>query len=360
MLEFLNQVFSHINKDSHKSYKKMKVISDNGINDRELTLIEEIKLIKQLDKRFSKQFGKFPSISDLKQFENNEICFIFNKLGIYPSNQYPSLNQHIELVQNIHKNAYSETSLKDFFIFLKNHHISLIDEFKEEIDKNEKNIPFIKLYILATLFSHLDVIINKQWKSVHPICLNELFRYRLNPLTSEIKDNKVIFHNQKSKFLLPSRQFLKLLVLWQNYDNGKNLFPINSRGLKLKELHNDSPYKSYVSELLKDINDTNELVPIYFDDIDRLITGFDSKNEKYNKVASAFSNNFQFHLLGVWLIYIFQNVLGQAYKLNNQIPVTPFWLELWESFLPTYDLDTKADHLIQWPADFFNLTKSIN
>mgnify|MGYP003606137382 CR=1 FL=1 len=206
MLEFLNQVISHINKDFHKSYKKMKVISDNGINDRDLTLIEEIKFIKQLDKRFSNQIGKLPSISDLRQIDNNELYFLFNKLGIYPSDQYPLLNQHIDLAQNIHKNTYSETSLKDFFIFLENHHISPIDEFKEELDKTEKNIPLIKFYILATLFTHLDIIINKQWENVQPICLNELFRYRLNPLTSEIKDNTVIFHNQKSKFLLCTRQ----------------------------------------------------------------------------------------------------------------------------------------------------------
>ena len=185
-------------------------------------------------------------------------------------------------------------------------------------------------------------------------------RYRLNPLTSEIKENKVNFYNQKSRFLLPSRQFLKFLSLWQNFDKRKNQFPLKARGIKFIDFHKDSPYKSYLSELLKDINDTSELIPIYFEDIDKLLTGFDQQNIKYDEIASQLADKFQFHLLGVWLIYIFQNHIGQANKLDKKIPISTFWLDLWESFLPHYNLNAKADHLIKWPADFFNLTKALD
>lgn len=360
MLEFMNQIVSHINKDLRQSYEKMNVIAKNGINHRDLTFLEEVKFINMINKRFSNKIGHFPTISDLRLLEGREIISFFKNLEIYSDNGYPLLNQHIEYIQEIHTFAYSEKSISCFIQFLQKNQIAHIDEFTSEVISAKKNISFIKFYILATLFAHIDAIINEQCKKFQPICLNELFRYRLNPLTSEIKDNKVIFHNQKSKFLLPSRQFLKFLSLWQNFDPHKQQFPLKARGITFKEFHKNSPYKSYLSELIKDINDTSELIPIYFEDINKLLTGFDHQNINYDKFASQLTDSFNFHLLSVWLIYIFQNYMGQVYKFNNTIPVFTFWLDLWESFLPHYDLKVKADHLIKWPADFYHLTNPID
>lgn len=359
MLDFLNNLNSYVSRDFLKISKKMKELADNGINDRELTHLEEIKFIRKLNKSFFKKLGPLPEIAKLKSIEK-EILYTFNKLEFYPSNDYPLLNQHLEYIQDIHQSAYSHQSLNNFIIFCEKNQISNIKEFKEEAFLNTRNIPFIKFYILATLFSHIDVIINKQCEYVQPICLNELFRYRLNPLTTEIKENKVIFHNKKSRFLLPSRQFLKFLSFWQNYDANNKKFPPKARGLNIKELPKDSPYKSRMTELLRDIENTSELIPIFYEDVSILITGYSPKNTRFDEAASIFSNNFQFHILGAWLIYIFQNILGHLAKLNNEIPVNTLWLDLWDSFLPLYNLEKNADHLIKWPADFMELTKPID
>lgn len=322
-----------------------------GINDRELTRIEEIKLLEKLKKIFPAKLGNFPEISQLNTIDK-EILYIFNKFEIYPSDQHLLLNKHLELIQDIHETAYSMDALEKFTNFLEINNLPHLNEFKNAQIDESKNIQFIKFFILATLFSHLDVVINKQCNHVQSICLNELFRYRLNPLTSEIKENFVIFNNKKSKFLLPTRQFIKYLALWQNFDSNKQRFPTKARGIKLTPLDKNSPYFSKMSELLKGIENTSDLLPIYYEDVPTLLTGYNPKNIHFDDAASEISDNFQFHLLGVWLIYIFQNVLGQSSKINNTLQVTTLWLDLWESFLPLYDLDKNADHLIKWPADF--------
>ena len=359
MLQFLNNLNSHIRRDFFKFFKKMNKMADNGINDRELTLIEELKLLEKMKKIFPAKLVNFPELSQLKTIDK-EILYIFNKLEIYQNDQYPLLNKHLELIQEIHETAYSMSALEKFTQFCEENKISYVDEFKNEMLNGAKNIRFIKFFILATLFTHLDVVINKQLQHIQPICLNELFRYRLNPLTTEINASQVIFNNNKSKFLRPTRQFIKYLALWQNFDQNTQTFPSKARGIKLKPIPNDSPYISKIRELLRDIENTKELLPIYYEDVPLLLTGYNLRNIHFDDAASKISDNFQFHLLSAWLIYIFQNILGQSAKINNELQVTTLWLDLWESFLPLYNLDQSTDHLIKWPADFIDLTKPIN
>lgn len=359
MIQFLNSINSHISRDFFKVFEKMNKMADQGINDRELTRIEEIKFLEKLKKIFPAKLGNFPELSELNSIDK-EILYLFNKLEIYPSDQHLLLNKHLELIQEIHETAYSTKSLELFAEFCEKNKILYVTEFKSEMLNGAKNIRFIKFFILATLFSHLDVVINKQLQHIQPICLNELFRYRLNPLTSEIKENLVVFKNKKSKFVLPTRQFIKYLALWQNFDQSTQTFPSKARGIKLRPIPDNSPYISKIRELLRDIENTKELLPIYYEDVPVLLTGYNLKNSHFDDAASEISDNFQFHLLGVWLIYIFQNYLGQSAKNYNELPVTTLWLDLWESFHPLYDLDKNADHLIKWPADFIDSTKSID
>lgn len=359
MLEFLNNLNSYLSRDFFKVSQKMKELADKGINDRDLTLLEELKFIKKLQKIYSTKLGNFPDHIELQTIDQ-EILYIFNKLELYPSNEYSLLNEHIELIQHIHETAYSIEALKKFTEFCEINNIPYLDEFKNTQINKSKNIQFIKFFILATLFTHIDVVINKQLKHIQPICLNELFRYRLNPLTTEIQSNKVIFHNKKSKFLLPTRQFLKFLSLWQNFESTIQKFPLKTRGLKLKPMNKSSPYFSKINELLRNIENTSDLLPIYYEDVPILLTGYSPQNIRFEEAASEISDNFQFHILSIWLIYIFQNSLGSAYKNNKEIPVTTLWLDLWDGFLSLYDLNKNADHLIKWPTDFMSLTKPID
>lgn len=178
MLEFMNQIVSHLSKDFYKTYKKMNIIAADGINHRDLTFLEEVKFTKQINKKLSNKVGEFPSITDLKLLEGKEIITLFKNLQIYSDNGYPLLNQHIEHIQQIHTLAYSDRSISDFIQFTQKSQIAYIDQFINEISSTKKNLPIIKLYILSTLFAHIDVIINNQWGNIQPICLNELFRYR--------------------------------------------------------------------------------------------------------------------------------------------------------------------------------------
>ena len=359
MLQFLNSLNSHISRDFFKFFEKMNKMADQGINDRDLTLLEEIKLIKKMEKIYPNKLGSFPTISQLNSLDK-EILFLFTKLEIYPNEDAPLLNEHLELIQAIHESEYSMQSLEKFIQYCEKTSLPYLDEFKSFLIEESKNIQLIKSFILATLFSHLDVVINKQLQHIQPICLNELFRYRPNPFTTEIQGNEVIFHNKKSKFVLPTRQFIKYLALWKSFDQDTQTFPSKARGIKLKPIPDASPYISKISEMHRDIENTKELLPIYFEDVPILLTGYNPKNIHFDDAASEISDNFQFHLLGVWLIYIYQNYLGQSEKSTNTLRVTTLWLDLWESFLPLYHLDKNADHLIKWPADFIDLTKPID